>query len=224
MLIIGKRGFTRFGSRLAALGYQALPLEPLPGLNRIVADHADTLFFDCGELLTSREVAELNRLGERVMVSSDCPRGDYPGDIRFNALALGKSVYGRLDALSPDVKALAERRGMKLVNVRQGYARCSVLPLTDAAITADIGLAAAMRREGVEVLTIPPGGIRLEGCGYGFIGGASFVDFEKRRAVFFGSFGDSPGEPVRAFCRAHGFEPVELPGELTDVGGAVMLR
>ena len=113
------------------------------------------------------------------------------------------------------------------MNVRQGYAKCSAARLGNAVITADKGLSKAIRAAcggSVELLVIPAGGIRLDGCGYGFIGGASFVDEKRRRAVFFGSLPEKFSREVKDFCAARGYGVVELDGELTDVGGAVILE
>ena len=223
MLFIGKRGYDRFADELRALGYEPFALEPLPGLNAIVADHADTLICDLGdEIILPREAAErLPTLPGRLRIIAERPRGDYPADVCLNALRVGERLFARLESLSDELRLAAEEKGMKLVNVRQGYARCSALPLGDAVITADNGLAKALRREGIETLLIPAGGIALEGCQYGFIGGASFFDEKRRRAVFFGSLPESFACEVREFCRERGVCVVELHGELTDVGGAV---
>ena len=223
MLFIGKRGCDRFADELCALGYEPFALEPLPGLNAIVADHADTLICDLGdELVVPREVAaRMPMPPERLRIIAERPRGDYPEDVCLNALRVGERLFARLESLSDELKSAAEEKGMKLVNVRQGYARCSALPLVNAVITADKGIAKALRCEGIETLLIPAGGIALEGCQYGFIGGASFFDEKRRRAVFFGSLPESFACDVREFCRARGICVAELRGALTDVGGAV---
>ena len=61
------------------------------------------------------------------------------------------------------------------MNTKQGYARCDVLPLESAgkAVTADRGMAKALTENRIDVMVIRPGGIALDGCEYGFIGGAS---------------------------------------------------
>ena len=98
MLFIGKRGYERFADELRALGYEPFALEPLPGLNAIVADHADTLICDLGdEIILPREVAEkLPTLPERLRIIAECPCGDYPADVCLNALRVGERLFARL--------------------------------------------------------------------------------------------------------------------------------
>ena len=223
MLFIGKRGFERFSDELRALGYEPFALEPLPGLNDIVADHADTLICELdGFFFAPREVIE--RLPPTVQGFRSVqarPHGAYPDDVCLNALLVGDRLFARLESLSDELWRAAEEK-FKLVNIKQGYAKCSALALGDCVITADRGLASALGREGIAMLLIPPGKIALEGCEYGFIGGASFFDKNRQRAVFFGSLPELFADEVRDFCASAGAEVVELSGELTDFGGAVI--
>ena len=234
MVIIGRRGYDRFADSLRAAGYDPVPLEGLSGLNEIVADHADTLICEVGgRFLLPRGAVEnlperaVRILSGRLRIASVAPRGVYPGDVCLNALSVGNKLFGRLASLSEDVKTLARDAGFDLVNVRQGYAKCAAARLGNAVITADRGLSKAIRAacgDSVDLLVIPACGIKLEGCEYGFIGGASFVDEKRRRAVFFGSLPENFSREVKDFCAARGYEIIELDGELTDVGGAVVLE
>lgn len=158
--------------------------------------------------------------------SRDFPYGDYPSDTRFNALSFCGRVYGRTASLSPDVLSLAALMGAVPVNVKQGYARCAVLPLEAAgrAVTADKGLAAALRANGADVLLIAPSSIQLGKRTDGFIGGASAVDEETRRVWLFGQADSIPdGGSIRDFIHESGYTLIEGGGKLTDLGGGVIL-
>ena len=225
-LLIGE-GARRF--RHIFSGYDVIFLPEDGRLGRIVRSHADTLIFQAGDAaLINRSYAARLGISERpvgrgggLFTSEDFPSGSYPDDVRFNALALRGRLYGRLRSLSPDVVRLAELSGLTPVDTRQGYARCAVLPLGSAgkAVTADRGMAGTLRENGIDVLTIPPGGIALDGCEYGFIGGASVVD-EDARIVYF--FGKCP-EDVRGFVTDAGYSVVDAESPLTDLGGGVIL-
>ena len=158
--------------------------------------------------------------------SRDFPYGSYPSDVRFNALSFRGRVYGRKASLSPDVLTLAALMGAVPVNIKQGYARCAVLPLEAAgrAVTADKGFAAALRADGADVLLIAPSGIQLGKRTDGFIGGASTVDEETRRVWLFGQADSMPdGRLIRDFIRESGYTLIEGSGRLTDLGGGVIL-
>ncbi len=215
-LILSSRAARRHRLELERLGCELTLLEPLVGLNAVVADHPDTLVFEGRELLSAVE------LDVPHLRAATLPRGGYPTDVTLNALRLGDCLFGRLKSLAPELIELSESENLRLVDVKQGYARCSVLPLESSAVTADRALAKALIREGFDVLELEPGHIALEGCGYGFIGGASAVDSKNRRVIFYGSLDSHPsGREIRDFCRKCGFDVTELDGELTDFGGGI---
>ena len=101
--------------------------------------------------------------------------GEYPESIRFNAVCLDRYFIHNLKYTNPRVLKAAEERGIQLVNVRQGYTKCScVVPDGKSIITADRGIARVLSGLGdVEVLTVSPGHVVLSGYDYGFLGGAS---------------------------------------------------
>lgn len=144
----------------------------------------------------------------------------YPADIGLNQLVVNGTLYGRLDAAAPEVLAAYPEQ----VNVRQGYARCSVLKLTEtAAITADRSIAAALVHCGCEVLLIRPGHIRLDGYDYGFIGGASFP-LPDGAVCFFGDLSTHPdAQAISDFAARQGVRLHTLPIELTDFGGGILI-
>lgn len=144
----------------------------------------------------------------------------YPSDVRLNLLAMQGVLFGRIDQAAPELLAAYPKHR----KVRQGYARCSVLKLTEsAAITADQSLAAALSDLGAEVLRIRSGFIRLEGYEYGFIGGASF-QLPNRQIGLFGDLSAHPdGERMTDFAKRHGVTLISLPGALTDFGGGILL-
>ncbi len=239
-LFIGQPAALRYGSALASCGFDIIPIPAEPGLNGHVAAHADTLLFiRCGRIYTTGSAAAAlpTHLRDVVQIVSRPPQGEYPGDVSLNALALGGRLYGRIDALTPELTAL----GMLPVPVRQGYARCSVLalPSSNRAVTADSGLADAMEANGVRVLRIRPGYIALNGDprAEGFIGGAAFTDdpaaigddcrcslYKKPCVRFFGSLCAHPDrEAILAFIAEGGYDCVQLEGPLCDFGGAVVV-
>ncbi|MBQ8509233.1 MAG: hypothetical protein IJ493_04925 [Clostridia bacterium] len=226
-LILSIQAAWEYGRELEALGYDLCALPPDESLNRMVCTHADTCVFPWnGRLYGSGALVHVLSapLLSRLVVIPDPPHGDYPDDVRLNALFFGDCLYAYLPALSDTVRRLAEESGLELVNVRQGYTRCSVLALPHAnrAVTADRGIADAMEARGVQVLRISPDGILLNGIPYGFIGGASFVDGE--RIIFYGRLNGHPdGDAIRTFCAESGCEVIELHGALTDHGGAVVI-
>ena len=72
-----------------------------------------------------------------------------------------------------EAKAAAEHTSLTKIHVKQGYTRCSLLPVDDQSfITSDTGIAKTLADYDTDVLLIRPGHILLPGFDYGFIGGS----------------------------------------------------
>lgn len=228
-LLLGEPCFNIYAKALEKYGYTPVSLPPDARLNAIVCTHADTLIFACcGEYVANADYVRAlpSFLHEYFTATDETPCGAYPTDTAFNALVADGKLFARLDTLAEAVHLAAKRNGLLPVNVRQGYARCSALALgaANAAVTADVGMARTMTAYGIDVLTVSAGHIALEGCEYGFIGGASFVDEALRRVFFFGDLHAHPdGERIEAFLTRHGYSTVSMDGALTDFGGGIIV-
>ena len=205
-----------------------IPCVRIPPCRRLPTPtmyHPDMLFFnlpETDEAVTSAAYYAANSeffgrfTSPRLIYESAELSSDYPHDILFDALSIGGTLYCKPAYTSEKIKC----RFGKTVSIRQGYAACSTLKLSEyAAITADSGIAAALTRNGIRVLKISEGGIALPGYSYGFIGGASTVI--GKSVFFFGGLKHLPNcREIAAFCRAEGFSVTDFPDiELTDHGG-----
>jgi hypothetical protein len=94
----------------------------------------------------------------------------------------------------------------------------------NAIITADPSIAKAVKEKGIDVLSVSPLGVRLDGYDYGFIGGASGTDEEN--VYFCGNIDLHPdSERIKAFCRKHGKNAVSLSDEpLYDYGTLIFIK
>lgn len=210
-------------------GYGLIRLPSFKELSPSVASHPDILSAELpdGRILMSKKYYDENEnilhiYSKHIVLTDECPSGRYPGDVLFDALRVGNTLYGRLDAVSEVLKSSCKR----LVDVKQGYARCSVAMLSDTCgITADEGLYRALTADGVDMLKIRPGHISLDGCDYGFIGGAG-GRLDDGEYAFFGDLLLHPdGEEMLAFAEKHKIKTVALDsGMLRDHGGLVVIR
>jgi len=210
-----------FISEFERRGYTPILLPPCDRLDRPVASHPDMLCAAVnGHLLIERQYHEERRSlfkGLSVELTEETFEKKYPRDILLNALNVNGTVYGH-EKVSEKIKRSANR----FVRIKQGYARCSTLLIGNAALTADTTIAKALTADGMDVMKITPGHIRLEGYDYGFIGGASAV--VGNEVLFFGNIERHPDHAaIVAFITSHGYTPVSLSGdELYDYGGAVI--
>lgn len=150
----------------------------------------------------------------------------YPRNILLNFLYLNNVLYGKVSAIDPNLKKFCLDNGIKIVNVNQGYTRCSTLVISEnAVITADTSIEKVLIENGVEVLKIAEGNIVLDGYNYGFIGGASGIIDDV--IVFFGDVTRHHDfYKIQSFCLKHNKKIQILAKEtmpLTDIGGIVVL-
>lgn len=98
----------------------------------------------------------------------------YPAEAAFNAACTGRYFIHKTDITSPRLLAAAKAADMELIDVRQGYCKCStVIVDEDSIITYDKAIAAPCEAAGMSVLLVSPGHVMLRGYDTGFIGGAS---------------------------------------------------
>lgn len=153
----------------------------------------------------------------------------YPNNIMLNYLYFNGRLYGKLSAIPKELKNFCIEQKIPLVNVNQGYSRCSTLIVSETSvITADKSIAKALSNDGADVLIISEGHIKLEGFDYGFIGGASgLIKNQDKNIVLF--FGDITKHPdyfhIKDFCKKYNTEiKIVCPEQpLTDIGGIVDL-
>lgn len=218
--------YSCFCNELINIGYQIIPADTISVFHTPEQKHADMqclrirdkyfILNECDRLKLS-----LNALDP--IVISHKARKNYPENILLNCLFLNNVLYGKTSAISSEVKEYCNKNNIKIVNVNQGYARCSTLAVNKkAVITADISIANALENNGVEVLKISEGHINLEGFNYGFVGGASGKINNK--IIFFGNVKNLPDfEKIETFIKKHGKDIQILCPQmpLTDIGGIV---
>ena len=217
---------------LKNIGFGIVKMPPFPLLQEPVSAHPDMLFFaGKGNLVCHRDyfaiakseiidIAETSGLS--LVLSDEDMSSEYPRDVIFNAAAIGDKLICRRNSVSKRVAELYPED--KIINVKQGYSKCSVCSVGDnAVITADLSIARAAEKSGIEVLLISGGGVRLDGYDCGFIGGASGTDGE--RVYFCGNIDLHPdGERIKEFCRIQGREAVSLSDEpLYDYGTLIFI-
>lgn len=210
---------------LRRLGLNAIRCPKCELLYEAVDGHPDMLISLTGgkSLVVHRDMDQdfLGRLGLLcfdVTLSRESIIGSYPGDVLLNAVNLPGLFIHNLSCTDGSLLAAAE--GKKLVNVKQGYTKCSCAVVTGhALITSDKSVHRALSQTDIDVLLLPPGDISLPGLDYGFIGGTCGL-IDENHMAFYGDLSFySYGEEVLAFLNKHNVEPVYLRrGKLADRG------
>lgn len=220
---------------LRDMGFHTVAMPRCPRLGEAVASHpdmltlliGDTLLVERGYLAEATETfAEIKRLLPRLNIHT-IERSfsrEYPSDCLLNALIIGNNLFCRGESIATEVKELASEAGLTVIEVRQGYPACTVLALDDDhTVTADRGMAKALKSVGIQVFLTEDGGIELPPYEFGFIGGACGV--YNKKVYFIGDISTHPqGQEIKDFCLEAGFETVCLSsGRLADLGRIVFI-
>ncbi len=146
----------------------------------------------------------------------------YPDNVALNAALVGDVLICKEKALHPCVREYCIKNNIKVLNVNQGYTKCSTLIINEnTIITDDESIEKVSLINNINVLKISKGDILLDSETVGFIGGASTVIDE---TVYF--FGDitshRDGIKIIEFLALHNLNyKCVIPGRLVDIGGIV---
>ncbi|MHC5098598.1 DUF6873 family GME fold protein [Peptoniphilus genitalis] len=128
-----------------------------------------------GDLVVDRDNFDYYKeiFGDKNIIPSHSSlSGKYPGDILLNAFAFKKIFIHNLKHTDQVILDYYKNRGYELVNIKQGYAKCSCLVTEDFVITSDGGIYESLR-DLIPIYKIDHGQIKLQNFNYGFIGGAT---------------------------------------------------
>ncbi|MBQ7336318.1 MAG: hypothetical protein IJW92_07600 [Clostridia bacterium] len=221
---------------LLSHGHSVLRLPPHPCLDAPVASHPDMLlFFADGAIYCTKSYARLvpdllqkisNSCRHPIQLIEQEYAPTYPGDILLNAVSVSTLLFCHPTGCANELRA---HPAYTVCPVRQGYAKCAVIPVGEhALITADSSIASVASQRGLEVLTVSDQTIRLPGYGHGFVGGcASFAPYGGTDLIYFCGSAESYPEWSRmeSFCRKHGKELYPLTDDIPlDIGTVFLLN
>ena len=230
--LVDERISDKCHSALEKHGFSPIRLPKMPALPAPIASHTDILSFKIGDkVFFSKSYFEsfsdhLSPLSPSKILLTDESQGEkYPLDAIFNGLVIENKLFCKTDTFSKEILKYTDSLDIKTVHVNQGYPACTTLKISEnAAITADRGMAKALKKEKISVLVIESGGISLFPYEYGFIGGAASL-FEDK-IYFLGDISKHPeSKKILNFIEENGKTAVSLSDEpLADLGGIIFLK
>lgn len=202
-------------------GYSVSRVEPLDWLPVGISDHPDLRYCRLG----------VDEAAPLAVAPSSSIREEYPSDIPYNAACTGRYLICNAAFTAAEILDFTRSSAqdsktsnlpLTLVDVKQGYAKCSVVIVDERSIiTYDRGIAKSATSAGLDVLLVEPGHVELRGYNTGFIGGASGrVGGE---IIFNGDLSAHPDfEAIRLFIEERCLKCVWFEGwPLTDIGSIV---
>lgn len=209
-IYIAKDAHYHIKEYLTGLGHTLEPISSNGIVDRGISNHPDIFLCKMG-------------IGDKAPVYMAAPEDlgkYYPQDAAFNAACTGKYFIHNLSCTAPRLLKVAEEMGMYLIDVKQGYTKCSVAIVDEnSIITYDAGIAKAC--EGIDelsVLLVQPGFVRLDGYDTGFIGGSCGRVGDE--LVFNGDLSSHPDfAKILEFTEERGINCKWFPEyQLTDIG------
>lgn len=215
---------------LKKLKYNVLLCPPSSMLQSAICGHPDMLLnvIDKRSILVHKDmdlnfINILSKLGYKVNLSKNSLSYSYPQDIILNAVNLENVFVHKLKYTDPELENAVSKK--QLINVKQGYTKCSTAVISkNAIITSDRTIEKSLREANFDVLWVPAGDILLPGFDYGFIGGCCGV-LEEGLLGFYGNLKYyAYGDKIMEFLKKHHVEAVFLrDGKLIDRGTLISI-
>lgn len=147
-------------------------------------------------------------------------RSTYPDDIAYNIARVGDLAFHNAKYTDKIILEYFDRYNVKLINVKQGYSKCSICVVDEISIiTSDRSIAAQAEKYNIDVLLIQPGYIQLYDLDYGFIGGCTGKTDKNTLAVSGNLIGHTDFKKIEDFCSRKNVEILTLSDSIpVDIG------
>lgn len=214
--------------RVEELGVKDLPSENLSKLLIFEQYHTDLQFlhYNKDTVFVLKECTSLKENLKKyfpnvIEISKNIDK-DYPNNVMLNCIVLNDKLICNSKSIADEVLQMAIKDNLKIINVNQGYTKCSTCIVNEnAIITSDKSIYKSCRNE-MDVLLIRQGYIELTGTDYGFIGGSSFK-YNRNTLVFTGNIKLHPDyESIKSFAQNHNVELLSLTeNTMIDIGSII---
>ncbi|MGI5978362.1 MAG: DUF6873 family GME fold protein [Oscillospiraceae bacterium] len=230
LLAVGENYAPLLAPALEKRGVRVLVCPPNPDIDPRLRSHADLSVFHLGDsrfvlaayLRGTAFSRELEALGAQLLYAERKAGPLCPADAGLCALTVGDRLFHAPFTTDP---AILRTGAFHFVPVRQHYAKCAVCPIGEhSAMTADPGMERALRAEGIDILRLAPGGVRLAGFREGFFGGAAFLLAPDLLALTGRPDALSGWDAASANLAARGIRTLSLTdAPLFDIGSTILL-
>ena len=160
-----------------------------------------------GEIVVDRDNFEYYKKifpDKKILPSHSILSKEYPKDVFLNAFTFKNYFIHKLKFTDKVLLDYYKNSGYEMIDIKQGYGKCSSLVTEDFIITSDGGIYESLR-DFIPIYKIKHGEIRLQNFNYGFIGGATGVLGKK---IFFtGDFSHhSSHEEILKIIKKYNYE------------------
>lgn len=144
-------------------GYEIIEISYNPDLYDEIAAHVDISYVKIGDkVITSPDrYVDLSKIIKCCVGKAEIEK-EYPKDIPYNVCIMGKNAIHNFKYTDEVVKEKLEEENFNLIDVKQGYTKCSIAVINDnSCITSDIDIAKKLLDNGIDVLFVSEPDIKL---------------------------------------------------------------
>lgn len=148
---------------IESLGYKIIEVSYNANLYDEIAAHVDISYLKINDkVITSPDrFVELSRFTECYVGKSELSK-DYPLDIPYNVCIMGTNAIHNFKHTDKVVKETLLKEKFNLIDVKQGYSKCSIAAIDDnSCITSDMDIAKKLIDNGIDVLFVYEPDIKL---------------------------------------------------------------
>lgn len=193
-----------------------------------VQSHPDMLFIHLknNKCIVQRSstdlVKKMSKLGFEVFLTKNNYTSSYPNDIGLNSTFIGNYLIGRVESIDKVLLDFALQNNIKLINVNQGYSKCSICVVDEnSIITEDESIYKTLKSK-LDILKIESGSVLLNGYNYGFLGGCTGLINKNLLAINGEIKTHKNYNQISAFLKERKVEIISLkPGALEDIGSII---
>jgi len=151
------RGFEKFG--------EIHPLNYHPDMFCFNLEKNKWIFY--GEIYEKNKNI-IDKLNLEIIPAESPTSCGYPNDVGLNAAMFGNNLICGVKRTNEKILDFASQNGKNIINVKQGYAKCSVCVVDEKSIiTSDVSIYKKAAQNNIDALLIKKGHINLDGYDYG---------------------------------------------------------
>lgn len=212
---------------LANMGINSLEISKNGDLAPYCADHSDILTYHLGNGRFIVDETAVNTFENYNISDIVHVHSPYPDDCILNAADIGDYIICNSKITYKPILESAKKQHKQIINVNQGYAKCSVcIVKRNTIITDDASIYQECSKiSGISILLVSKGSVCLKGQNYGFLGGTSGLLGED--LLFFN--GDLTYHKdflaIEQFLDYHNIKYTDIKNKpLTDVGSIIPIK
>ena len=224
MLIISYKASEEFKGFLKENEIEYILTTPNPKLDSRIDDHPDLSLFklDDNKIVAAEAVYDYykDKLKGYEIIKGEDPSEKFPYDAIYNVVRF-KDFYIHNDFTEGHIQKYFEDNKIKHLKVKQGYSRCSIIPLKASLITADFGIYKALKDK-INIYLVEQDEIALDGFDQGFLGGC--CGLVRDNLIFTGDISKHKAfSKLESICENQNIKIIYPKLDLIDYGSLICL-